>query len=198
MRDPVSRFVSATAQEMTGRPQDKKAEQFRKMCLKDNAEDTLKCAIEAVRVWFARQYMTRMHYIPFAVFFQQRAFGHDIPTELYEFDDVRYVLGNFLQGEGLHAYSQEDKANYNGETKDDVMVNMSVSDLTQEMIDEICALYAIDVLLMRHLNMKDEYCKGHVSDKYVSTLNLGKTLLEDEWETPLLTDWEKSESSSPP
>ena len=50
---------------------------------------------------------------------------------------------------------------------------MSVSDLTEEMIKEICALYAIDVMLLRHLNMEDKYCKGYVSDKYVSTLSWG-------------------------
>ena len=107
--------------------------------------------------------------------FYQRAFDHDVPIGLYEFDDVRYVLGNLFEEEDMHANSQEDKAMYKGQKEDYVIVNMSVSDSTQEMIDEICALYAVDVLLMRHLNMKDEYCKGHVSDKYVSTLYLGKT-----------------------
>ena len=76
------------------------------------------------------------------------------------------ILGN------LQKNTQQDKET--GADGDDIVVNMSVSDLSEDMIEEICALYAIDVLIMRHLNMEDKYCKGHVSDKYVSTLYWGK------------------------
>ena len=48
----------------------------------------------------------------------------------------------------------------------DVLENLSVDALTDEMIKEICALYAVDVLLMKHFNMKDEYCRGIVDTKY--------------------------------
>ena len=75
MRDPVSRFVSATAQEMTVLTSRSKARKFRTMCPKDNAEDTLKCAIKAVREWFASQCMIHMHYVHSAVIFTNEPLG---------------------------------------------------------------------------------------------------------------------------
>ena len=55
VREPVSRFVSTTAQEMTIETARNKAKEFRELCLKDNERDTLQCAIETVRAAFTKK-----------------------------------------------------------------------------------------------------------------------------------------------
>ncbi len=173
MRDPVSRFVSATAEEMNLKARRiGLAKDYREQCLKETASETLQCAIDYVRDAFTKKYLKRMHYAPSATTFYRRNFGHDVPIELIEFNKLRDLMAEtFLLG-NLQKNTQQDKET--GADGDDIVVNMSVSDLSEDMIEEICALYAIDVLIMRHLNMEDKYCKGHVSDKYVSTLYWGK------------------------
>ena len=120
---------------------------------------------------FTRRFLDRIHYLPSAVVFYRRSFGYDVPIELIEFDKLRGLLRNNFLNENLQENKQEEKDN--GKNHGDILANMSVSDLSEEMIEDICALFAVDVLIMRHLNMEDKYCKGHVSDKYASTLVWG-------------------------
>ncbi len=158
MRDPVSRFVSATAQEMTIKTGREKAEQFRKKCLKKSAEETLKCAIRDVKERFTQENLYRVHYVPSAVLFYLRTLGRDVPIELIEFGELGGFLGNF-PNPSIHENKQEEKSE-TGEN--DIVASMSVSDLSEDMIEEICNLYAVDVLIMRHLNMDDKYCEGYI------------------------------------
>lgn len=86
-------------------------------------------------------------------------FQYDLPLEVIDFKDVNAVLDDLslLDGETMkndHTVHLNDHKD-----KDDQLAKLNVSELNDEMIKQICKIYAVDVLIMRHLNLEDKNCK---------------------------------------
>lgn len=159
MREPVSRFVSAVGQEMNLRTA-RAGRQFREKCLSnDNPTATLQCAINHVRDIFNgdTMYNIQIHFIPSAVIYYRRMFSQNLPLEVIDFKDVNKVTKEFLMLDDTQEVS-DIKRNSRDE-KGDQLASLTVSALTEDMIKQICEIYAVDVLIMRHLNLSDKYCQ---------------------------------------
>lgn len=170
MREPVSRFILATAQEFYG--EGDKAKDFRDLCLKDTPKKTLQCSIDYVKdILHNNVSCVRIHLVPAAALFYWRNVDHDLPIEMVEFDTgVPYLLEELGGSPKLQMNNHESEKKHMGS---DVIANLHVRELSREMIDEICELYAMDVAMLKHLGMKeDPYCGGVVSTKYLEEVGL--------------------------
>lgn len=157
VRDPVSRFVSAVGQEMhyTARH----GKDFRDKCLLNTGKETVQCAIDHVKSRIALKKLDQIHFFPAAVPLYLRMTGVNLPVEIIDFQDIDKVTNELRFGAGPIA-KQNDHTSTRKSAGSDVLETLSVSDLSEDMIIEICRIYAPDLLIMQHLKMEDKYCKN--------------------------------------
>lgn len=162
MREPVGRFASAVGQEMNLRTATRTGKDFRQKCLSnDDPTATLQCAINHVRDIFNRdiKYPVQIHFIPSAVIYYKRMFSNNLPLEVIDFKDVNKVTKEFLMLDDALLEEVGDTKKNSKDLKQDALASLTVSALTEDMIKQICEIYAVDVLIMRHLNLSDKYCQ---------------------------------------
>jgi hypothetical protein len=147
VRDPVSRFVSAIAQEMYVRRNDPKAQSFREKCLLETPQKTLGCSIQHVQDRFeGKEELDQPHFIPMTTILYRRSYGFNASVVLFPTDQVSRIVSKMVAPSRLASF--ETKKNPLKAQGSLVLKNMTVADLTSDMTARICELYAMDVRMM--------------------------------------------------
>lgn len=156
VRDPLERFVSAVQQVMHYN------DDFRQKCLRWTSRSTLRCAIAHAR---ETNFLGDVHLIPMATHFRLWDRYETARIAVLHLQDV-HVLATYL---GLATHQNDttttttmpharDRSKVQYATSR-VLANMSVQrDCTPAMIEQLCDLYAIDVLLLKSLGYESKYC----------------------------------------
>lgn len=206
VRDPISRFVSAIAQEMyVHNKKYYKAIYFRDDCLKSTTVETISCAIMYVRKHFWSKIiriLEQPHFIPMTTNLIRRWHGYNVSVKVFDTDEEHFndllfnmlppsLIQQRLQEKTQQHSQQQDGSNINNanttKTKkednlfglnqnikdekkaqgSDVILNMSVADVTTDMALEICRLYRMDVLMMSQLGYRTR------CDEFITTELIG-------------------------
>jgi hypothetical protein len=151
VRDPVARFVSAIAQEMYVRRNDPKAQAFRDNCLLESPRLTLECSIRHVRERFSGKvvdvWLDQPHFIPMTTVLYKRSYGRNVQVTLFPIDQVNRIVSQMVAPSRQDTWeTKKNKLKAQGSV---VLKNMTIADLTDGMIDEVCHLYALDVKMMK-------------------------------------------------
>jgi hypothetical protein len=151
VRDPVARFVSAIAQEMYVRRNDPKAQAFRDNCLLETPRLTLECSIHHVRERFSGGkvgvWLDQPHFIPMTTVLYKRSYGRNVQVTLFPIDQVNRIVSQMVAPSRQDTWeTKKNKLKAQGSV---VLKNMTIADLTDGMIDEVCYLYALDVKMMK-------------------------------------------------
>lgn len=183
VRDPVSRFVSATAQEMYVHHK-RRPPTLRTSCLKTTGQETLRCALDYVKKKFGNKLVRNPHFIPMAVVLLRRTFGYnteiklfdmaavsDIVTQIAALDEDASQKASIITARNTHDEEGKDQGS-------DVLKNMSVMDLTHDMIQEICDLYQVDVIMLESLGIP-----SRCSKLFDPTLQKSEANIFLEWKT---------------
>jgi hypothetical protein len=148
VRDPVSRFVSAIAQEMYVRRNDPKAQGFRDKCLLETPQKTLDCSIQHVHDRFeGKEDIDQPHFIPMTTILYKRSYGFNTSVVLFPTDQVSRIVSKMVAASRLATF--ETRKNPLKAQGSQVLKNMTVADLTPDMKDRICKLYTMDVRMMK-------------------------------------------------
>jgi hypothetical protein len=149
VRDPVSRFVSAIAQEMYVRRNDPKAKSFRDKCLLETPRLTLECSIKHVQERFSgiEPLLDQPHFIPMTTILYKRAYGFNVSMLLFPIDQVNRIVSQMVAPSRQASFDK--KKNPLKAQGSQVLKNMTVADLTETTKDEICQLYQMDVRMMK-------------------------------------------------
>ena len=148
VRDPVSRFVSAIAQEMYVRRNDPKAQSFRDKCLLETPQKTIDCSIRHVQDRFqGLEELVQPHFIPMTTILYRRSYGFNVSVVLLPTDQVSRIVSQMVAPSRLTTF--ETIKNPLKAQGSQVLKNMTVADLTPRMMDNICDLYAMDVRMMK-------------------------------------------------
>lgn len=153
VRDPLERFVSAVQQVMHYN------DGFRRKCLRWTSRSTLECAIAHAR---ETRFLGDVHLIPMATHFRLWDRYETARIAVLHLQDV-HVLATYL---GLATHQNgtttmphaRDRSQVQYATSR-VLANMNVQrDCTPAMMEQLCDLYAIDVLLLKSLGYESKYC----------------------------------------
>lgn len=148
VRDPVSRFVSAIAQEMYVRRNDPKAKGFRDKCLLETPRLTLECSIKHVQERFSgMEPLDQPHFIPMTTILYKRSYGFNVNVKLFPMDQVNRIVSKMVAPSRQASFDR--KKNPLKAQGSEVLKNMTVADLTESMKTKICKLYRMDVQMMK-------------------------------------------------
>jgi hypothetical protein len=86
-------------------------------------------------------------------------FNQNLPLEVIDFKDVNKVTEEFLTVDEKRKNSDEAIKTNSHNEKEDALASLTISAMTEDMIKQICDIYAVDILIMRHLNLSDQYCQ---------------------------------------
>lgn len=153
VRDPLERFVSAVQQVMHYN------EEFRQKCLKWTTRTTLQCAIQYTR---ETRYLRDVHIIPMATHFRlwdQYETAQIAILHIQEMPVLAKYLGVMTnQTTTATMPHARDRSQVQYATSK-VLANMNVQrDCSPQMIEDLCRLYAIDVVLLKSLGYDSPYC----------------------------------------
>jgi hypothetical protein len=145
VRDPVERFLSAVQQVMHYN------DELRNSCLKTTAKATIQCAIRDIA---STQYRRDVHLLPMAT--HLRLFDQeDIKVSVFSMTEhLPYILRYFNQAPSKHIRDRS-KVKY---ATSKILATMSVKDCNEQMRNDICELYAVDVAMMKSLGFETKYC----------------------------------------
>ena len=174
LRDPVARFLSSTGEVMRLSNSSK----FRRACLKGTgtATDMLECVLNELERWGT---WTDIHFYPQTVeIIKSTSAQEGVTVSFFSYDDIKQILlelgcdvdRNERQRNDAEYFlsrweDMDKKRNAKSTTgaeqrrKDATMLSeMSIDDLTRELKDDICRIYAVDVKLMRHYGVRVPHC----------------------------------------
>lgn len=146
IRDPVDRFISAVGQAMGGFGSSRNgiALRLQMECIKKTPKETLRCLINTVKynsTWI------EIHFTPMALEVSFATMYKDIPVALFPFNDVPTLM--YELGENPHEKKKDgSKPGYRNNM---VLTNMTISDYDDEMMQDLCGIYRLDVLFLRHI-----------------------------------------------
>jgi hypothetical protein len=145
VRDPVERFLSAVQQVMHYN------DELRSSCLKTTAKATIQCAIRDIA---STQYRRDVHLLPMAT--HLRLFDQeDIKVSVFSMTEhLPYILRYLNQAPSKHIRDRS-KVKY---ATSKILATMSVKDCNEQMRNDICELYAVDVAMMKSLGFETKYC----------------------------------------
>ncbi len=180
VRDPIQRFLSATQQVMHYNTEfrdkclfeEESTKSFLSLISRQNKEEreaslrrkTIQCAIHDT------QYRRDVHLVPIASHFRLL---DDVAVSVFYMDDIQDVLSHLLgngvdQSSGSSGSSSNtqqpakpvsiharDRSNVEYATSS-ILARLSTNDCDEEMIQQICTLYDVDVKLMKWLGFGGE------------------------------------------
>ena len=158
---PVSSLSVAkkfTNTESSQQSEEKENQQLRKL-----RQQTIQCAIQDM---ITTNYRKDVHLLPITSHFRLL---DDVRVSVFNMEDIHgvlsYLVGNTNQEEGgnnsttTKVYHARDRSNVDYATSD-ILAQLSIDDCTDEMIQQICKLYHVDVELMKWLGFSDDDERG--------------------------------------
>ncbi|GKY91000.1 hypothetical protein MPSEU_000072800 [Mayamaea pseudoterrestris] len=140
VRDPVDRFISAVQQVMHYH------HDLRKACLLPSATRTIECAM----TYMETQAANDVHLVPML---SHLRLLHGVKLRVFQLEHL-HVLSNYFTNRTIRVRDRSDS-----ETATSlVLANMSASDCTQDMLQKICEMYAVDVAMMHSMGLSTKYC----------------------------------------
>merc|ERR1712150_61443 len=146
IRDPADRFISAIGQAMGGIGSSRNgvALKLRRECIMRTSKETLRCVINTVKhngTWI------EIHFTPMALEVSFATMYKDIPVALFPFKVVPLLM--YELGEDPHEKKKDGKNP--GYRKNIVLTNMTLSDYDDQMMHDLCIIYKLDIIFLRHL-----------------------------------------------
>ena len=146
----VNKFINTESSQQS---QEKKEQELR--------QQTIQCAIQDMIV---TNYRKDVHLLPIASHFRLL---DDVAVSVFNMEDIQHVLsylvGNTNQEEdnitSTAVYHARDRSNVDYATSS-ILAQLSIEDCTDEMIQQICKLYHVDVELMKWLGFSDDDERG--------------------------------------
>jgi len=161
VRDPIQRFISSLGQAMggAGSKSSRKSlisvQQLVSTCLTNKTHDkstqgerrqkVLKCAIEYIEkngYWFDVHFTPMVLEIAFVTGIEQ-----SIPVAIFPFEALPAILYEL----GANPFRKFKDGSKLGVRPDIRLTEMSVKDLDLDMLRDVCELYRVDVIFMKHL-----------------------------------------------
>jgi hypothetical protein len=167
LRDPVSRFLSSLAQTLSVFMQRKykSCSELWNPCLESSLtyKELVQCAVDSMKPQdSSAPYYFDQHVVPQAVFLAGTLGNHNVEIAVFHIKDVEYILQAFGMNEQQHMNTREDKVfapevldRFGEELRD---ARKAKEALDENMIRDICQLYAVDVSLMHHLGFSAGDC----------------------------------------
>jgi len=157
IRDPADRFISAVGQAMGGIGSSRNgiALKLRRECIMKTSKETLRCVINTVK---HKSTWIEIHFTPMALEVSFATMYKDIPVALFPFKVVPLLM--YELGENPHERKKDGKNP--GYRKNIVLTNMTISDYDDEMMHDLCVIYRLDVLFLRHLGYATR-CDSYIS-----------------------------------
>ena len=116
------------------------AQRLREECLKGTSRDTLRCFVDLVErkgAWIELHFARQVVELSFATLFE------DVPIAVFPFGALPSLLEEL---DADPADQRKGSRRAGGESR-----NLTVSDYDDDVLRRLCAVYAADALLLRHL-----------------------------------------------
>lgn len=129
---------------------------LKQTCLTDDSRETLRCAIQYVKT---HGFWIELHFTPQILDIAFSTMYLDVPVAIFPFGELTNILTYFGLSK-LHARN----GNNEKYRPSKVLTSMSVENYDEDMIREVCILYAMDVVMQRGLGYNVSYFDEYVND----------------------------------
>jgi len=155
---PVTHVSSVVNKLFNTESSSKQSEENEKQKLRKLRQQTIQCAIQDM---MSTNYRKDVHLLPITSHFRLL---DDVAVSVFNMNDIQHVLsylvGNTNQQEednstSTKVYHARDRSNVDYATSS-ILAQLSIDDCTDEMIQQICKLYHVDVKLMKWLGFSND------------------------------------------
>lgn len=113
---------------------------------RDTSREALRCFVDLVRrntTWI------ELHFAPMAVEISFATTYRDVPVAVFPFGEVPSLLYKLDAEPGERRKDGRERVF----CREGVLGNLSVADYDDDVLRTLCGIYAVDVLLLRHIGM---------------------------------------------
>ena len=154
-------LISSVVKKLINTELSQQSEQKEKLKLKRLRQQTIQCATQDM---ITTNYRKDVHLLPITSHFRLL---DDVAVSVFNMNDIQHVLsylvGNSNQEEdnstSTKVYHARDRSNVDYATSS-ILAQLSIDDCTDEMIQQICKLYRVDVELMKWLGFSGDHERG--------------------------------------
>jgi len=154
VRDPAERFISAIGQATGafGSTANGIGKQLLNECLRETSRDTLRCFVDLMQT---NSTWIEVHFTPMVLEISFATIYKDIPVAIFPFTEVP----NLLLELGSNPSQKKKDGHVAGYRKASVLTNMTVADYDDDMLKNLCTVYKMDAMFMKHIGMTTR-CEG--------------------------------------